>query len=71
MNINDAEKINPKTLALLKKFDKEVFSKSKKIDPYSEHYWLSLTVGWALANGMTPDDANEFASFVRYHTDLA
>jgi hypothetical protein len=71
MNIKDAEKISPKTLALLKKFNKEVSSKGKKIDPYSERCWLSLTIGWALANGMTPNDADEFARFVRYHTDLA
>jgi len=71
MDIRNVEKIDSKILALLKKFDREVSRHSKKIDPHSEHHWLSLTVGWALANGMTPDDANEFAVFVRYHTDLA
>ena len=37
----------------------------------NEHDWRSLTLGWALAKGFTPDAASEFASFVRYNTDLA
>jgi len=52
-------------------FQREVSKHAKAIDPDNEHDWRSLTLGWALAKGFTPDAASEFASFVRYNTDLA
>jgi hypothetical protein len=52
-------------------FKAEVTDKAQQIDPDSELHWLALTVGWALAKGMSPDEANEFAVEVRYRTDLA
>ena len=52
-------------------FKKEVTKRAKEIDPESERDWLSLTLGWALAKGMTPFDANQFAIYIRYHTGLA
>lgn len=44
-------------------------------DLYHEAYynleWYDLTVGWALAKGLPPADAIDFAIYVRYHTQLA
>lgn len=40
------------------------------IDPDDEMCWLSLTYGWALAKGLSPTEAHEFALHIRYHTDL-
>jgi hypothetical protein len=51
-------------------FKKEVTKRTEEIDPNSELDWLSLTVGWAIAKGMTPFDAKEFAIYLRYHTSL-
>lgn len=52
-------------------FKQEVDKRSASIDPDNEYCWLSLTVGWAIAKGMKPNDAHEFASYVRYNTDMA
>lgn len=51
-------------------FKSEVRDLSVEIDPSSELDWFSLTVGWAIAKGMNPDDAREFAVYIRYKTDL-
>ena len=32
--------------------------------------WHSLTFGWAIAKGLSPEDAYEFADYIRYDTDL-
>ncbi len=61
--------MNQKTALAL--FKTEVTNRAKEIDPNSEMDWHALTVGWAIAKGMTPDDAHAFATFVRYNTDLA
>jgi hypothetical protein len=53
-----------------KSFELEVSKNSLVIDPESELDWGSLTVGWALAKGMTSDQAHIFSSFIRYYTDL-
>ena len=52
------------------RFELQVVTKSSEIDPEGDLDWFSLTVGWALANTMTPDDAHEFARFIRYYTDI-
>lgn len=52
-------------------FTHEVSENGKKIDPDNEHDWRSLTLGWALAKGLEPNDANDFAIYVRYNTELA
>ncbi len=51
-------------------FKVEVSDKEQAIDPDKELCWRSLTVGWGLAKGMDPHSAAEFASYIRYHTDL-
>ncbi len=38
---------------------------------YEETDFHSLTCGWAMAQGMNPSDAYNFATYIRYNTDLA
>jgi hypothetical protein len=64
---------NPKTAAnaaLVKQFEKECHDRGAEIDPGDELCWRSLTVGWAIAKGLSPDDAGEFACYIRYSTPL-
>jgi len=56
---------------LTKLFKVEVNDHSSKVDPDDEEDWKSLTLGWALAKGVSPAEARDFASYVRYETDLA
>jgi hypothetical protein len=51
-------------------FKREVSDRAGEIDPAKEQDWFSLTLGWALAKGMKPEDAHRFAIFIRYDTDL-
>jgi hypothetical protein len=39
-------------------------------DESNDQDWYSLTLGWALAKGLTPIKAHEFAKHIRYHTTL-
>ena len=59
--------MNPQLLAA---FKTEVSDRATEIDPENALDWFALTMGWALAKGLTPDDAHAFALHVRYHTDL-
>ena len=51
-------------------FKSEVSALSKEIDPNSSQDWYSLTIGWAIAKGLSPDDSHDFANHIRYHTSL-
>lgn len=51
-------------------FREEVLNKKTRIDPYNSEDWYSLALGWALAKGISPDAAHNFAKLVRYYTDL-
>lgn len=51
-------------------FKSEIADRANLVDPSNEQDWFSLTLGWAIAKGLTPDEAHEFASFIRYKTDL-
>jgi hypothetical protein len=51
-------------------FKREVSDRAHEIDPNNEQDWFSLTLGWAIARGFSPEAAHEFASFIRYKTDL-
>ena len=55
---------------LIAQFKSEVADRASEVDQYNEHHWLSLTVGWAVAKGLPPAEANDFAIYVRYETDL-
>lgn len=56
--------------ALQAQFEEEVNRKAKEVDPSQDQDWFSLTLGWAIAKGLTPKEAHDFAIFIRYHTDL-
>jgi len=60
--------MNPELLAL---FKTEVTDRSSEIDPGEEHDWLSLSIGWAIAKGLSPAETHEFALHLRYSTNLA
>ena len=60
MNREDAEKL----------FKAEVSDREKEVDPDQEQDWFSLTLGWAIAKGMAPDEAHDFAIHIRYETEL-
>lgn len=49
---------------------RKVSDKSRRIDPGDELDWYSLVVGWALAKGLGPQQAQDYACHVRYHTDM-
>lgn len=51
-------------------FKTEVHDRGEEIDGSSEQDWYSLTLGWAVAKGLLPTEAHEFARHVRYHTEL-
>lgn len=56
---------------MLEQFKKEVSDHATEVDPESEEDWHSLTIGWAIAKGLSPRNARTFAGHVRYNTDLA
>lgn len=53
---------------LLPAWKVEVYDRKDEIDPSSEQDWYSLTLGWAIAKGLEPAKAYEFANWVRYNT---
>jgi hypothetical protein len=55
----------------LEPFKQEVSNRAKSIDPENTQDWYSITLGWAIAKGMSTKDAHEFSVFVRYSTNLA
>jgi hypothetical protein len=55
---------------LTEKFRLEVYNRAGLLDPNNDLCWYSLTVGFALGNGLSPDAAHEFATHIRYHTEL-
>lgn len=48
----------------------KVYDKANEIDPNDELCWYSLSVGFALQAGLSPEDANHFARYIRYNTNL-
>jgi len=51
---------------LLEKFRKEICERSKEIDEDSQQDWYSLSLGFFLACGATPQQAHELSIEVRY-----
>lgn len=47
-------------------FYKEVTKRAKAIDPLDEQDWYSLSLGWAIAKGLSPANAHEFSLHIRY-----
>lgn len=52
-------------------FEREVHVKARQVDPSNEQDWYSITLGWAIAKGMSPRVAHTFATYIRYETELA
>lgn len=57
--------VTPVQLDALKKF-KEVCDKADEIDDVHEYDWFALSIGFFLAQGLSPDDAHLLAVIVRY-----
>jgi hypothetical protein len=70
MNLSDLTKTAMR-MVHLRNFKRQVTDRGNQIDRHSEQDWYSITLGWAIANNMNPEEAHDFARFVRYHTDLA
>ena len=56
---------------LLALFQSEVHDRADRVDPAGEQDWFSLTLGWAIAKGLSPESAHDFAIHVRHKTNLA
>jgi len=56
--------------ALVELFKAEIHNRASDVDPSNCQDWFSLTLGWAIAKGLDPSAAHEFASYIRYDTDL-
>lgn len=53
---------------LLDKFKAEIVNRSQEIDSNHSLDWFSIAIGWALANGLSRNEAWTFASLERYGT---
>lgn len=51
-------------------FKSEVHDKASEIDEDSSQDWFSLTLGWAIAKGLSPEHSHYFARYIRYYTNL-
>lgn len=50
---------------LKNEFMSKVFN-NLEVDPDDLEHWYSLTYGWALAKGLSVEDAHKFARLIRY-----
>jgi len=55
---------------LIPLFKTECHYCSEEIDEYNEEDWRSLTIGWAIAKGLSPKEARDFARHIKYDTQL-
>lgn len=69
MKVKYEKEPKPQWVPLIQEFADKVAS-NKDVDPEGEYHWGDLTYGWALAKGLEVEDAKEFASFVRYCTNV-
>lgn len=51
---------------MLAKFKTEVCERSEQVDPGGDLDWYGLSIGFFLACGATPDQANDLAIEARY-----
>jgi hypothetical protein len=61
---------NSKYELLDQAFKTEVTDRKVDVDPGEKEDWFSLALGWAIAKGLRPENAHDFALHIRYHTDL-
>jgi len=59
--------MNQELIAL---FKTECHDRASEIDFNNERDWYSITLGWAIAKGLSPDDAHDVARYIRYDTEL-
>ena len=55
---------------LVNQFHTEISNRAAEVDPSNEQDWYSISLGWAIAKGLTPELAHEFAIDIRYKTQL-
>lgn len=55
-----------KLIPLYDEFYETVCKVSEDIDPTDNENWFSLSIGWAIAKGLIPEDARQFAQYARY-----
>jgi hypothetical protein len=55
---------------LVNQFKIEVVDRAGEIDGSDSQDWFSLTLGWAIAKGVEPADAHDFAIHIRYDSGL-
>lgn len=48
----------------------EVFDRAEEVDECNTQDWYSILIGWGLAKQLSPDQAWEFASYIRYEAEL-
>lgn len=65
MKLTESTKLELESL-----FKSEVHDRASEIDESNEEDWFSLTLGWAIAKGLSPEDSHDFALYIRYDTDL-
>lgn len=46
---------------VLRTYGAEILDQADEVDPSNEEDWRSMAIGWAIAKGMSPTDAREFA----------
>lgn len=51
-------------------YKQEIDDRAEEIDPSNNEDWFSMTLGWAIAKGMSIDAAGSFAVYIRHHTDM-
>jgi hypothetical protein len=62
--------MNERIEELIEPFKTECHSRAGEIDAENSQDWYSLTLGWAIAKGLSPADAQDFAVHIRYKTEL-
>ena len=51
-------------------FRADVYDRRSEIDPLCGEDWYTIALGWAIGRGMAPMEARDFATFVRFRTDM-
>lgn len=60
-----------KFLQLFHEHATTIYAHSREVDEAEEQDWYSIALGFALAKGLTPTEAHEYAIIERYSTNLS
>jgi hypothetical protein len=55
---------------IMLQYQQEIWDRREDVDPSDEQDWFSLTLGWAIAKGLQPEEAHYFSIYIRYKTDM-